>query len=108
MNVSSNASDLVSFQGLIEPVAGAATYVTSYFYAGDANAWQALISVGTVGTTTNAKIEQASDSSGTGVKDLSGSAITEINGDCGRNECYRWCFTRCLCHSCTIGRWCQD
>jgi len=81
MNVSSNATDLVSVQGLIEPVAGAATYVTGYFYAGDANAWLALISVGTVGTTTNAKIQQASDGSGTGVKDLSGSAITEIDGN---------------------------
>jgi hypothetical protein len=81
MNVSSNATDLVSVQGIIEPVAGAATYVTSYFYAGDANAWLALISVGTAGTSTNAKIEQASDSSGTGVKDLTGAAITEIDGN---------------------------
>jgi hypothetical protein len=80
MNVSSNATDLVSVKGIIEPVAGAATYVTSWFYAGDANAWLALIACGTVGTSTNAKIEQASDSSGTGAKDLSGSAITEIDG----------------------------
>jgi len=81
MNVSSNATDLVSTQGLIEPVAGAATYVTAYVYAGLANAWLASINVGTAGTSVNAKIQQASDSSGTGVKDLSGSAITEIDGD---------------------------
>jgi hypothetical protein len=81
MNVSSNATDLVSVQGIIEPVAGAATYTTSYFYAGDANAWLALISVGTAGTSTNALIQQATDSSGTSVKTLSGSAITEIDGD---------------------------
>jgi hypothetical protein len=43
MNVSSNATDLVSVQGLIEPVAGAATYTTSWFYAGNANAWEAIV-----------------------------------------------------------------
>jgi len=78
MNVSSNATDLVSVQGLIEPVAGAATYTTGWIYAGDANAWLALISAGTVGTSVDAKIEQASDSSGTGAKDLSGSDITQL------------------------------
>jgi hypothetical protein len=78
MNVSSNATDLVSVQGIIEPVAGAAAYSTGYIYAGDANAWEAIITAGTVGTSVDAKIEQASDSSGTGVKDLSGSDITQL------------------------------
>ncbi len=78
MNVSSNATDLVSVQGLIEPVAGAATYTTSWFYAGNANAWEAIVSAGTVGTSVDAKIEQASDSSGTGAKDLSGSDISQL------------------------------
>jgi len=79
MNVSSNATDLVSVQGLIEPVAGAAVYSTGYFYAGDANAWEAIVSAGTVGTTVDALIQQASDGSGTGVKTLSGSAITQLS-----------------------------
>jgi hypothetical protein len=81
MNVSSNATDLMVPVGIIEPVAGAATYTTGWVYAGSANAFLAGIYCGTVGTSTNAKIEQASDSSGTGAKDLSGSAITAIDGD---------------------------
>jgi len=78
MHVSSNAADLVSVQGIIEPVAGAAAYSTGYFYAGDANAWEAIVTAGTVGTSVDAIIQQASDSSGTGVKTLSGSAITQL------------------------------
>ena len=78
MNVSSNASDLITYQGLIEPVAGAATYTTGWVYAGNSDAWSALVSAGTVGTSVDAKIEQASDSSGTGAKDLSGSSITQL------------------------------
>lgn len=75
---SANATSLVSTQGLIEPVAGAATYTTGWLNAGSACAWLAIVSAGTVGTSVDAKIEQASDSSGTGAKDLSGSAITQL------------------------------
>lgn len=81
MNVSANATDLVSVAGLIEPVAGAATYTTVYIDAGSAHSWLATVAVGTAGTSVDAKIQQASDSSGTGVKDLSGSAITQIDGN---------------------------
>lgn len=80
-NVSSNATDLVSVQGLVEPVAGAAAYSTSYFAVADAYAWLAVISAGTAGTSVDAKIQQATDSSGTSVKDLSGSDITQIDGN---------------------------
>lgn len=71
-------SDKVSYQGLIEPVAGAATYTTSWFDVGTACNWLACVSAGTVGTTVDAKIEQASDNSGTGAKDISGLAITQL------------------------------
>jgi hypothetical protein len=77
---SANATDIVSVQGLIEPVAGAATYTTSWFDAGSCCAWLATIAVGTAGTSVDAKIEQATDVSGTGAKDL-GSGITQIDGD---------------------------
>jgi hypothetical protein len=75
---SANATDIVSVQGLIEPVAGASAYNTSWFDAGDAKAWEAIVTAGTVGTSVDAKIQQATDSSGTGVKDLSGSDITQL------------------------------
>lgn len=75
---SANATDIVSVQGLIEPVAGASTYTTSWFDAGDACAWEAIVSAGTVGTSVDAKIEQATDGSGTGAKDLTGAAITQL------------------------------
>ena len=81
MNTSAKATDLASIVGIIEPVAGAATYTTGWIYAGDSTSFLALVSCGTAGTSVNAKIQQASDSSGTGAKDLSGSAITEIDGD---------------------------
>ena len=75
---SANATSLVSTQGLIEPVAGASTYVTGYIDAGSCCAWLAVISAGAVTGTVDAKVQQASDSSGTGVKDLSGSDITQL------------------------------
>jgi hypothetical protein len=78
MNVSSNASDLISYQGLIEPVAGSSTYVTGWVYGGSADAFSALVTAGAVTGTVDAKIEQASDSSGTGAKDLTGSDITQL------------------------------
>ena len=81
MNTQAKALDLAQIVGVIEPVAGAATYATVYIDAGSAYAFSALVAVGTAGTSVNAKIQQATDSSGTSVKDLSGSAITEIDGD---------------------------
>lgn len=75
---SANATSLVSTKGLIEPVAGAATYTTGWIDAGSACAWLAIVSAGTVGTSVDAKIEQASDSSGTGAKDLTSAAITQL------------------------------
>lgn len=78
MNVSSNATDLLVPVGIIEPTAAANTFTTDWVEAGKANAFYALIQAGTVGTSVDAKIEQASDSSGTGAKDLSGAAITQL------------------------------
>ena len=75
MNVSSNATDLVSVQGIIEPVAGAATYTTGWIYAGKANAWEAIVSAGTAGTSVDAKLEQYDGST---TKDISGSDISQL------------------------------
>ena len=78
MNTSANATDLTSTVGVIEPVAGAATYVTGWILASSAHAFKALVTAGTAGTSVDGKIEQASSSSGTGVKDLTGAAITQL------------------------------
>ena len=78
--ISANPTDLTSTVGVIEPVAGASTYTTVWIKASDAYNYKALVSAGTVGTSVDAKIEQAVDSSGTSSKDLSGSAITQLTG----------------------------
>lgn len=76
---SANVTDLISVRDVIEPTAAASTFTTSWLDAGTACQWLAVISAGTVGTSVDAKIEQASDSSGTGAKDLAGSAITQLS-----------------------------
>ena len=65
---------------ILEPVAGAATTNTSYLDAGNGFNMLCLVSAGTVGTSVNVKIQQATDSSGTGVKDITGLAITALTG----------------------------
>lgn len=76
--VSANANDIISIRPVIEPVAGAATYTTTWMRASLAYQWLMIISAGTVGTSVDAKVEQATDNSGTDAKDLSGSAITQL------------------------------
>jgi len=74
-------SEEFALVGVIDPDAySAATYTTSWVAAKDWRALQGLVSVGTLGSsaTVDAKIEQAKDGSGTGAKDLSGAAITQL------------------------------
>lgn len=80
--VSQPGSEKVVFQtgSILEPVAGAATTSTSYLNVADAFNWLCIVSAGTVGTSVNVKIQQAKDSSGTGVKDITGKAITALTG----------------------------
>ena len=58
----------------------AATLETDWISMGLFEAIQAIIMAGTLGTnaTLDAKLEQATDSSGTGAKDISGKAITQL------------------------------
>jgi len=81
-NIKQAGSEKVIFQtgSILEPVAGAATTNTSYLDAGSAFNYLCLVSAGTVGTSVNVKIQQATDASGTSVKDISGLAITELTG----------------------------
>lgn len=74
-------ADSVAVVGAIDPdVTAASTVETGWVDACDFEAFLAIVQAGTLGTsaTVDAKIEQATDSSGTGVKDLSGSDITQL------------------------------
>lgn len=74
-------SDRVAVVGVIDPDAnGAATYTSAWVAMADFQSIMAVIQTGTLGAsaTVDAKLEQASDSSGTGAKDVTGSAITQL------------------------------
>lgn len=67
--------------GAIDPDALAAnTYTTGWISMADFYAIQAIVMAGTLGSsaTIDAKLEQATDGSGTGAKDVSGKAITQL------------------------------
>lgn len=72
---------VIGILGSIDPDAYAASTVTTGWIS--AATWQdfmAIVQAGTLGSsaTLDAKIQQATDSGGTGVKDLSGAAITQL------------------------------
>lgn len=75
------ASEKVALVGVIDPDATAAGTVTSgWIAAKDFYNFMAVVYAGTLGTsaTIDAKLEQATDSSGTGAKDITGKAITQL------------------------------
>lgn len=74
-------SDQVAVVGNIDPDAYAASTVTTgWIAAKNFERFLAIIQAGTLGVsaTVDAKLEQASDSSGTGAKDITGKAITQL------------------------------
>lgn len=74
-------SELAAIGGVIDPDAqGAGASTSNYVDAGGFEALMAIIFAGTLGTsaTLDAKLVQATDSSGTGSKDISGAAITQL------------------------------
>lgn len=74
-------SEKVAIGGVIDPdVTVASTVVSDYISMGDFESCMAIIMAGTLGSsaTLDAKLVQATDSSGTGVKDISGKAITQL------------------------------
>lgn len=79
--MSMHASDAVAVVGAIDPDAyTAATYTTGWVSVANYNAFLGVVMAGTLGAsaTLDGKIEQATDSSGTGAKDLTGSDITQL------------------------------
>lgn len=74
-------NDQATVVGVINPDAyGAAAYSTAWVDLRKYGALQAIVMAGTLGSsaTLDAKLEQASDSSGTGAKDITGKAITQL------------------------------
>ena len=74
-------SELISVLATIDPASQAAgTATTGWISAGNHHNLLALIQSGVLGTgaTLDAKLQQATDASGTGVKDVAGKAITQI------------------------------
>lgn len=75
------ASTRFRLMAVIDPDVTVASTVTTGFLAAEEFAnFMAVIMAGTLGTdaTINAKLEQATDSGGSGVKDITGKAITEL------------------------------
>lgn len=74
-------SELFSVLATLDPVSQAAgTATTGWVSAGNHHNLLALIQSGVLGTgaTLDAKLQQATDASGTGAKDVAGKAITQI------------------------------
>jgi len=81
MNANALPSEVSAIVGVVDPDANAAGAVSSAWVAmADFESIMAIVMAGTLGTsaTLDAKLEQATDSSGTGVKDISGKAITQL------------------------------
>jgi len=75
------ASEVVAVLGTIDPdVTVASTVVSDYVDSADFESIMGIVMAGTLGTsaTVDAKLRQATDSSGTGVKDITGAAITQL------------------------------
>lgn len=74
-------SDIMALVGAIDPdVTAAGSVSTGWVDAADFEMFTAMVMAGALGSsaTVDAKIEQATDSSGTGAKDVAGKAITQL------------------------------
>ena len=74
-------SEQVAILATIDPdVTAASTVISDYVSLADFGDVMAVIMCGTLGAsaTVDAKLRQATDSSGTGVKDITGKAITQL------------------------------
>lgn len=74
-------SDKATVAAVLNPVSqGAGTVTTGWVSMADFENLLAILQVGALGAaaTVDAKLQQASDSSGTGAKDITGKAITQL------------------------------
>lgn len=81
MNLNLKASEEVAVVGNIDPDAyTAAAYSTGWIAAKNFHEFLAIVQAGTLGAsaTLDGKLEQASDGSGTGAKDITSKSITQL------------------------------
>lgn len=82
-------SELLSVLATIDPVSqGVGTVTTGWVSAGSAAVLMALVQTGVMGAsgTIDAKLQQATDNAGTGVKDVTGKAIVQVVKASGDNK----------------------
>lgn len=84
MNPNARLSEQLSLLATIDPSsAGVGSVSTGWISAANHERFMALVSTGALGSggTVDAKLQQATDSSGSGVKDVTGKAITQITAN---------------------------
>jgi len=89
MFTNAKASEIFAVLATIDPVSqGAGSVATGWIPVANFHNFLAAIQTGVMGTaaTVDAKIQQAKDSSGTGAKDITGKAITQIVKASGDNK----------------------
>lgn len=88
MSANTKFAERVATMAAIAPQSTVTTVTSGWVPMTNLNQVAALIQTGTLGTaaTVDAKLQQASDSSGTGVKDITGKAITQIVKATGDNK----------------------
>ncbi len=89
MYTNAKISEQLAVLATINPISQAAGSVsTGWVNTGNFERLMALVQTGVLGTsaTVDAKIQQASDASGTGAKDVTGKAITQIVKATGDNR----------------------
>lgn len=89
MNPNLKISEKVAIMATMDPASvGASTVVSAWVSMANLHSLMALIQTGVLGAsaTIDAKLRQATDSSGTGAKDITGKAITQIVKATGDNK----------------------
>jgi hypothetical protein len=80
MNPNLKPSQRAGIVGVIDPQSSSTAKTSGWIDAAKFNNFLAIIQVGVLGAsaTVDAKIQQATDSSGTGAKDITGKSITQL------------------------------
>ena len=81
MNTNLKPTDQFTFVATIAPISqGPGTITSGWISAADYVAFRVKVGVGVLGSsaTVDAKLQQATDNSGAGAKDIAGSAITQL------------------------------
>lgn len=89
MHVNARLAEALSVLATIDPVSqGAGTVTTGWVSAANHERFLALLQTGVMGAsgTIDAKLQQASDSGGTGAKDVTGKALAQILKASGDNK----------------------